>query len=350
MKRIFASLAFSLLLSSFASADMLGLADSPDRYSITRQSIDIPSAASSMATVESGDRVRSNKAPVKVETTSGNTVLVGEDSDATILSENSAQLNRGVVVMTVPGDVSNSTLSSTGLSVSPIAPLGAQAEATAENDGLVAMRKVSDDEIIVGADRRAFAVKDEVTGDQVAMVGPGESMRFLKSAKGWSVLPFGTTKSDSGTDSIVTAQANGSSDNSGDNKEGDASTEAKPRRAAPLILLGIGGAAVAGGLGYAGYKIYDNNKDDNNNNDNNDRSDSNNNDDNNNNDDEGSRGESSPIIPHLPPGHHLPHGHHLPVHHVPVFHHHAPAHHPVTHHNVTEHHASDDHTEGGATN
>ncbi|HMX61785.1 MAG TPA: hypothetical protein PKD58_01815, partial [Candidatus Sumerlaeota bacterium] len=211
---------------------------------------------------------------------------------------------------------------------------------------LVAMRKVSDDEIIIGADRRPFAVKDEVTGDQIAMVGPGDSMRFIKTQKGWNVLPFGTKKSDGGTDTIVSAQSNDSSDSSADRgTDNDSPSETKRRRALPLILLGVGGAAVAGGLGYAGYEIYDNNRDDDDDDDDDDngssRDNGGDNDDDNNDDDEGSRGESSPIIPHLPPGHHIPHGHHLPIHYVPVHHppHHAAPHHGVSHHPVTHHEA-----------
>ncbi len=346
MKKILTTLAFSLLISSFAQADSLGLADSQDRYSITRNSIDIPTAPASMATVESGDRVRSTNAPVKVETTSGNMLMVGEQSDATILSDNAAQLHRGVIVMTVPVTEKEASLSSAGLSVFAIEQEGATAEATADNAGLVAMRKVSDDEIIIGADRRPFAVKDEVTGDQIAMVGPGDSMRFIKTQKGWNVLPFGTKKSDGGTDTIVSAQSNDSSDSSADRgTDNDSPSETKRRRALPLILLGVGGAAVAGGLGYAGYEIYDNNRDDDDDDDDDDngssRDNGGDNDDDNNDDDEGSRGESSPIIPHLPPGHHIPHGHHLPIHYVPVHHppHHAAPHHGVSHHPVTHHEA-----------
>lgn len=78
MKNSLAALAITLLVSSVASAGTLGLADSPDRYSITRNSIEIPSAPTALSTVESGDRIQANNAPVKVETTDGKMVLVGE--------------------------------------------------------------------------------------------------------------------------------------------------------------------------------------------------------------------------------------------------------------------------------
>lgn len=153
MDRVALGLALAALLAGTASAEMLGLASSYNSYTITRAESVVQVPAQTSSAIQIGDRVSSSDARVKLETLSGQTVGLGENSEATVGAD-ALELHRGEVAMSLTGNAKDVRTVSFGTLKIVVA------NGAAEGANLVAVKATSENELQVSSQGRDVEVLD----------------------------------------------------------------------------------------------------------------------------------------------------------------------------------------------
>ncbi len=267
MKRTIFFLSLAVACATTVSADKIGIAESKDTYSIIRSDEKIESNALEMLSIQDGDQLISTKAPIKVETLSGETVLIGEESDVTLTTTKAINFDKGTLAVATRGfsdtAVSFDNLEVKQMTVSESGPQGAGPASSR----VFALKSSEQDQVSVGSVGSSVTITDKDSGEQLAVVGHDEIIELFRNEAGlWQSQRV-----------PVVAQQDGAADGNAGAEGTDSDDDDEG-----AFWWWVGGGAGAAGLGLLGYSIYENSNDD---------------DDDDDDDDDGGGGTFSPIGP-----------------------------------------------------
>lgn len=228
LRSIALTTALLLVAYSASQASTMGLAHGREAFQINRTSGALQAPAKTPTVINTGDRVATQEGIVQVQTSTGESVLLGKKSEAAFEDGKSLRLHSGEMAMSfAPG-------SDVSVAVSELDVHRVKSDKNSEFSRLV-VRSVSDDEVIMAAYNDEFAVRDPENGNQVAVLGDQDALRLVKDTLGnWKPLPLNlpTAQDDTTTSDEVT-----------EDEEGD--------EEAGAFFLGLTGTqtAIAGGAG-----------------------------------------------------------------------------------------------------
>ncbi len=181
----------SSLLSAPLSANSVGLARSADGYRIAKAAETVDAQANLPVIVSDGDEVTSGKQMVRIEGMAGQAILLNKQSSLQVQNKNEMTLKSGEVAVAIPAMPSNLRLQVSDLSIEPIE----MAEGEELTVGTIALDHQSDDEVLVMTQGRPIRVSSLPDGNQVAVLGNQEVMRFIRGDLGkWTpMLPLAQT-------------------------------------------------------------------------------------------------------------------------------------------------------------
>ncbi|MCB2154328.1 hypothetical protein KQI84_05540 [bacterium] len=235
-KLLLAATIFALCSTGFAS-DRAAMAESTGSYSIDRDGTVLSARENTLTEVRTGDLLLAGEKPVRVETAKGETILVGQNSQASFKDAGHVVLTEGTVALATPGD-STLAASYSDLLFESISGEGADRH-------MLLIQVENSNEVMAQSLSETFAVRSATTGEQIAVIGAGDDLIFKHVGDTWMVNA--RTVGQPGTD----GQIEGGSEAAQDEVAQD---EDDRRKAGFWILGGTLGAAAAGG---AGYWIYE---------------------------------------------------------------------------------------------
>lgn len=268
-KTLFTSLAALAVLGMVPGVNALntapmpvGLARSASNFEISRPDVLNEAQRASQALLKTGDEVITQESVVRVQTRRGESVVIGKSSRVAFPEESSVRLVSGDIAASTPND-GTLVLRADSLNLQHVG------EAAEGKQGSVTVSYPEPNRMTVTSYDRATAVSSEIEGNQVAVVGAGDSLRLVRNSLGkWAPS---ITPSMQGEGAVPEAPA-------GSHEESD-------RRkgfwifSTPVVIAGAGIAALAGG--YIAYEEITDDDDD----------------------EDKKRGEDSPVMPEYPDDH-----------------------------------------------
>lgn len=167
-----------------AQARPVGLAESASTFQIHRESGRIRGISTIPSLIQNRDDLVAEAQPVRLQTASGSTILVGPRSTVTVTDENRFEVKRGEMAAAFsplsPLEFAYQDLTFTPLTV----------QSAGELQPKLAIRAISENEVVVAGWNQPFmAVKADREPVQVAVVGHNDVIRFLRNDRG-SWIPF----------------------------------------------------------------------------------------------------------------------------------------------------------------
>ncbi len=241
MKRLLLSTLIVATAAFAPAAERVGLASAKGEYLLVRGEETFKQRAVLMNEVSTEDVVRSLDAPVRVAIPeTGAAVMLSPDSSMAFPGAGSVELISGGGAVSIPQGTSTA-VNVQNLSVTPIS--------SQKSDTMFVARFMDEETLSVQGFEGRLAVKDVGSGQQVAVVGPGDQMIFTVREGVWT-----SSLQSLGQPGIFRMQ-DGNQDG---NESGEADESSDRRRTGALL---IGGGVVA--VGAASYFVYEETKDDN---------------------------------------------------------------------------------------
>lgn len=180
---LISGLVFGELLSS-AHARPVGLAESASPFQVYRESGLIRGDSAIPSLIQSRDEVIAETQPVRLQTASGSTILVGPQSTVAVADDHRFEVKRGEMAAALsahsPLELAYRDLTFTALD-------GASAD---QAQAKIAIRAIGENEVVVAGWNQPFmAVKADREPVQVAVIGHNDIIRFLRNDRG-SWIPF----------------------------------------------------------------------------------------------------------------------------------------------------------------
>ncbi len=170
-----------LLFAASVPAGMVGTADSPAPYRIVRQGVEHKPGAHATTGIEAGDRIASTAAPLIVQTAQGSALLLNSDSAAEVQEATTVTLRSGNGALSFEGGDG---------AILRVESLAIEA-AAGDEPGMMAVRRISPDEVRVAGAGRTLAVRDTASGTQVAVLGHTDVIRLVRDPLGrWEAFPL----------------------------------------------------------------------------------------------------------------------------------------------------------------
>jgi hypothetical protein len=183
-KTVFSSLAALAVLGLGAGVDALntapmpvGLARSASNFEISRPDVMNDAQRASQALLKTGDEVITQDSIVRVQTRRGESVLIGKTSRVAFPEESSVRLVNGDLAASTPND-GTLIVHADSLSLQHVG------EAAEGKQGSVTVSYPEPNRMLVTSYDRATAVSSDVEGNQVAVVGAGDSLRLVRNSLG----------------------------------------------------------------------------------------------------------------------------------------------------------------------
>jgi len=232
----FVAVGFFASAVSAAPSDSLGYAESGKNFKINRSSEIINGRAESLNKVLDGDKIEAAEKPVRIQTSTGNTVMVQGQSSAEFVSSDSLNVVSGdVLVAIAPDSALNVTIGDL-----MIAPIKAEKSEGAVAQHLVAVKRINEGRVVVTGFNQPLNVTSKDAAGQLAVIGDRDTMEFAKTDKGWVV--------------VQADEPEGGSSEPSDEGSGEEEEDDEERRGAfwwfgtPLGLLAGAGLLIGGGL------------------------------------------------------------------------------------------------------
>lgn len=247
MKHIILGSAAIAALAGSVSAEALPVAVGKDGWSLTRGEQVIAQKPLVLTSLEAGDVVASEKAAVRVTSPdTASEVLVSPESSIAFDNAGTWRLIDGGAAVSTK---QNGVVAFDGLNVAPI-----KGSAKADESTMYVVRRMDEKTITVQGFENRVAVVDTAAATQLAVVGPGDRMVFVRDGSTWK-----STLSTAGQAGIFRAQTG----NEDDTAAADEDKKTDRRKAALLIGGVAGAAAIAGGTYYVVDSQDNNDSDDN---------------------------------------------------------------------------------------
>jgi hypothetical protein len=158
-----------------AATGMVGIADSSADYILQREASLLKTPGQTMTTLQAGDRVAAMRSPVKVQTLTGDVVIVGQGSQATFTGGSAVELHEGTVIMTTGPRSENAAIVYRDLTITPA--IASSVEPGAEQ-ALVAVN-AKGDSVRVTSGGTPFSVLTE-DGTELAVVDSNTPLNLMK--------------------------------------------------------------------------------------------------------------------------------------------------------------------------
>ena len=240
-KLLLAASIFALCSTGFAS-ERAAMAESTASYSITRGETVLSARENALTEVRTGDGLVAGEKPVRVETTNGATILLGQNSRANFDGASHVVLGEGTLALASPN---GSTLTAS------YGNLVFESIATPDNQfaqHMLVIQADSANQITAQSLSETYAVRLADTNEQIAVIGAGDDLVFKRVGDKWAVNAQ-TVGQPGGDESPVAGGSQAAQD--------EVSQDDNDRRKGGYYWVagGVVGAAAAAGLGWAVYDI-----------------------------------------------------------------------------------------------
>ncbi|CAN5419531.1 hypothetical protein BH09SUM1_BH09SUM1_12800 [soil metagenome] len=173
-----------LLASEIVSASSLGLATSRNAFSLSRSGAAVSGVAEKPLLVNLGDEVQSGEGMLRIDGLTGETILLDAKSAATLAANDRMRLKNGNMVVSMPSH-SKMAVDVQNLSIEPM-------EASADGKpSAIAVGSTKDNEIEMLARGRMYRVRSMPAGNQVAVLGASDALKFVKDSASGEWAPAG---------------------------------------------------------------------------------------------------------------------------------------------------------------
>lgn len=188
MKLLIPAGLLALMVSPLAAGQPVGLASATESFRVTRGEAHLTGRPATPFLVSPGDLLHPGASPLRLEGTGGETVLVGRDSTLQLEQPLHYRLLEGRMAVALPaGGGDGARLEASDLEFRRIGAYEAGDVAAVHQVALGTNPNGS--EIAVFSDGGMLSVHSLLSGDQIAIVGPGEIARFIRDALGqWTFV------------------------------------------------------------------------------------------------------------------------------------------------------------------
>jgi len=158
----------------------VGLARSVSNFEISRPDVMTDAQRASQALLKTGDEVITQESVVRVQTRRGESVLIGKTSRVAFPEESSVRLVNGDLAASAPNDGSL-VVRADSLSLQHVG------DAPEGKVGSLTVSYPEPNRMLITSYERPTAVSSDIEGNQVAVVGAGDSLRLVRNSLGkWS--------------------------------------------------------------------------------------------------------------------------------------------------------------------
>ncbi len=180
---------FTMVVSCFAAygwsepsaAPSLGLAESRTEYQIARDEKTVLAPGDTLTNVLTGDRLSASEKPVRVQTSSGDTVLIQSKGSAEFVRPDLLNVVSGDVLVAI-GKESQTHVSIDDLLLEPVAGEGKD-----QAQHLVAINRLGESHVKISGYNHPVAVR--TAGASLAILGSKDTIELVKKPKqGWTVV------------------------------------------------------------------------------------------------------------------------------------------------------------------
>ncbi|MDX2175909.1 MAG: hypothetical protein SF028_05505 [Candidatus Sumerlaeia bacterium] len=173
------ALAAALLAAGAAhAASPLGVARSTESFQITRAT-GFSDAGAMSALVMGGDRIETGDAAVRYQANGGPAMLMDRSTVVAFTEDGAARLEQGQLAVSMP-EGSRLAVLTDDLSITP----AAEQDGTMPGVPAVAVAAPAEGEVLLSGIAQRFEVRQLPEGNQVAMVGPGDTLQLFRNSVG----------------------------------------------------------------------------------------------------------------------------------------------------------------------